>query len=135
MTTSVDTPESLLWEEVANGDCYEAAVNLILGEATLGKNQIPDFSRVKSLLVQAEVTGQGKILGVKYGHAWVERGGMVLDFSNGRHLVIPKSKYYALGHIVDAPGKLYRYTGLEVKKWLMKTKHYGPWELETESGY
>ena len=45
-----------------------------------------------------------------------------------------KGTYYALGDIRDKPGKLYRYTGAEVRRWLLKTGHYGPWELETESG-
>jgi len=122
-------------EVIAMGDCFEAAVKLLWDEATAkGARMVPDFKIVKSLLVHAEVTGQGQIAGLKYGHAWVERNGYVYDFSNGKTDVMAKAVYYAAGQIVDKPGKLYRYTGLEAKKFMLRTSHYGPWELETESG-
>jgi len=111
------------------------ADDVVIREATDGGiNPFPDFNKVKSVLVHAEVTGEGRIEGLKYGHAWIERGGFVYDFSNGGHKVMSKSAYYARGQIVDKPGKLYRYTGPEMKRWMQKTRHYGPWELETESG-
>lgn len=124
-----------LFETVATGNCYEAAANLIWAEATGGgMTPFPDFNSVDSILVHAEVGGEGPIEGLRYGHAWVERGGKVIDHSNGRRLEVPRSVYYTRGKVIDKPGKIYRYTGPEVKRWMQRTQHYGPWELETESG-
>jgi hypothetical protein len=82
------------------------------------------------VLVHGEVTGQGAIAGVKYGHAWVEEGDMVIDKSNGRDLKIPKIMYYALGHIHS--DRVFKYTFDEFKKKVSKYKHWGPWDLKTE---
>ena len=113
------------------GDCYEVAGNLMFDMA-IQREEHPKFNIRK--LVHAKVVGQGPIVGLEYGHAWIEEGDTVIDQSNGRDIKIPKAAYYALGQIQDKPGKLYRYDFKGFQKWVNKTGHYGPWELKTESG-
>jgi hypothetical protein len=52
-----------------------------------------------AVLVHGTVTGQGPIAGMRYGHAWIEVGDVVLDPSNGRFVCARKSAYYAAGEI------------------------------------
>lgn len=118
-------------EDNTGGDCYESAVKHMMDHYLLsGEGRKKD----DMTLVQAEVTGQGPISGMKYGHSWVERGDTVYDKSNGRDIEIPKSIYYAIGKISENPKKHHRYTWDQVKKKIHENGHYGPWELETESG-
>jgi len=113
------------------GDCYEAAFNWVYQHCLS-----PAADRVgdKNIrLVQGEVMGSegSPIAGLKYGHAWVEDGGMVIDRSNGRNLRMPRELYYALGRVGT---NVYRYTPAQVRKKASKHRHYGPWDLKTESG-
>jgi hypothetical protein len=109
----------------ADGDCYEAA-----GEYMVEHGLMRGESGL--VLVHGEVTGQGPIEGVKYGHAWVEQGGMVIDQSMGRDIRMPRREYYTLGRI----GKnLHRYTLEQMRRKVLETEHWGPWDLRTESGY
>lgn len=62
----------------AEGDCYFAAARFLL---SLGVD-------TDARLVHGEVTGQGDVAGVRYGHAWVEINGFVIDPSNGRKLCV-----------------------------------------------
>jgi len=121
------------------GDCYEAALNYMISHGVLG----PAFLRAPGeegdpdlILVHGEVTGQGPIAGLKYGHAWIENGAMVIDKSNGRDLRMPKMLYYALARIGRRSDhqNLHRYTAAEAKKQMAKHKTYGPWDLKTSSG-
>ncbi len=82
-------------------------------------------------LVHGEVTGQGPIEGVKYGHAWVEDGGTVIDVSNGRDIRMSKAAYYALGGIGD---NVHKYNLAQFRRKVSKFGHWGPWDLKTESG-
>ena len=118
------------------GDCYEAAGRWIL-DHPMAK---------KCFLVHAEVIGQGELTNLPFGHAFIECGETVYDYSNGRNLEIPKALYYLLGKIeetriwtdegaFDREPKIYRYTITEALEWMKKTHHWGPWELETVSGY
>jgi hypothetical protein len=110
----------------ATGDCYEAAGKYMMDHALFpgGEDHL--------ILVHGEVTGQGDIMGLKYGHAWVEDGEMVIDVSNGRDIRMPKPLYYALGGIGD---NLHKYTVEEFRRKVSKHKHWGPWDLVTSSGY
>lgn len=103
------------------GDCYEAALKYLLKNS---KNNL--------LLVHGEVTGQGAIKGIKYGHAWIENGENVIDVSNGRDIKLPKIIYYALGHIKDKSDKLFKYDLKSANKMILRYRTYGPWELDTE---
>ena len=69
------------------------------------------------------------------------------DRSNGRDIKMPRVIYYHLGKIdqsrywddelgpVERTPKIYEYTQKEVMGWMSETGTFGPWELETESGY
>lgn len=99
----------------AGGDCYEAAARLFI---SLG-----DTSGV--LLVHGEVTGQGKIAGQRYGHAWLEVGAIVIDPSNQRTVCVLREAYYALGEIkVDV---VRRYSWRESLEQMARHAHFGPW--------
>ena len=94
------------------------------------------------ILVHGEVTGQGPLEGVKYGHCWIEDGDIVIDVSNGRNIRMPKEVYYLLGRIgspetarfgIEA-GNLHKYTWEEAREKILQHEHWGPWDLETETG-
>ncbi|MBK25113.1 MAG: hypothetical protein CME70_14030 [Halobacteriovorax sp.] len=112
------------------GDCYEVAASLILDSIIMFNPNSRNSDGL--ILVHAEVTGQGPIEGIKYGHAWVEKDGQVIDNSNGNNIRLPISVYYRMGKVGT---NIYKYTPEEVRRWVLKTETYGPWELETESGY
>jgi hypothetical protein len=117
-----------------NGNCYEIAGKIAMSNPIdLIKMQVPDF-KGKPYLVHAQVIGQGEIEGVKYGHAWIEDDLFVYDFSNGRKIVFPKELYYILGGVEKRKPKYFKYTFEEAQKLMVKTGHYGSWELITESG-
>lgn len=87
------------------------------------------------ILVQAEVQGQGPLAGKTFGHAWVldPAVNVVFDYSNGRQVVMPKDVYYKLGHVAELDN-IYEYTWEEAMIQMLRTQHYGPWELVTRSG-
>jgi hypothetical protein len=109
----------------ASGDCYEANGRKFMSEA------IFPGSDKGMVLVHGEVTGQGPIEGIKYGHCWIEDGGTVIDVSNGRNIRMDKGTYYMLGQIGD---NVIRYKPEKFRKMVLKYEHWGPWELKTESG-
>ena len=123
----------------ARGDCYEAAGRYMMKECTFGNN---DCGLV---LVHGEVGGQGSLEGIRYGHAWVEDGDTVIDKSNGRDIRMPKAFYYAIGRISretfdggynPAGGQnVHRYPWSEAKQKILEYETWGPWDLETSSGY
>ena len=94
---------------------------------------LPEFHGT-AYVVHAEVSGQGGIAGLRYGHAWVEDDLYVYDFSNGREIVFPKQLYYSMGNVITKAPKYYKYTFEEAVKKMIKTGHYGSWDLKTESG-
>ncbi len=98
------------------GDCYVAASRFLL---MLG-------SGANAHLVHGEVEGQGRIAGVRYGHAWVEINGAVIDPSNGRNLCMNRERYYRIGKIAAA--KVRRYSFREMVEATAQFGHYGPWE-------
>lgn len=99
-----------------DGNCYEVAGNAAL-EA---------FIRGRDVTVcHGEVSGQGPLEGVRFGHAWIEQGGTVIDRSNGNNISMPVFAYYALGKI--DPGQVDKYTAKEAVEMMQATGHYGPW--------
>lgn len=122
------------------GDCYEVH----------GRFMLNNFSEADEyILVHAEVMGQGQLAGVPYGHCFLihKATDTVHDLSNGRDIKMPRAIYYMLGKIdqseywddtmglVSRTPKIYEYTRDEVMHWMGETGTFGPWELETESGY
>jgi hypothetical protein len=109
----------------AEGDCYEVAGKYLM-DACLFE---PDCGLI---LVHAEVTGQGPVEGLKYGHAFVLDSGTVIDKSNGRNTVMSQKEYYEIGKIGS---NVHHYSFKEFRRKVTEYKHWGPWDLETESGY
>lgn len=114
-----------LLKEIAQGDCYEAAGNLIL--PMFSQNPVPKDAK----MVHGMVDGQGALQGKRYGHAWVETDDTVYDYANGRKLEIPKAVYYGIGNIRKEDN--HYYTPEEARDWIMKTKHWGPWEMSGDT--
>ena len=107
----------------SGGDCYEANGREFM-ELSLN-------SRVR--LVHGEVTGQGPLEGVNYGHAWIEDGNTVLDFSNGRTVRVPKPLYYAIGGI-DRNDNYHVYDSKKFQDRITRFETWGPWDLKTSTG-
>lgn len=114
------------------GDCYEVAGRM----AILGLSKAPNGENFlgNPMVVHGEVEGQGKIKGLRYGHAWVEDDVYVYDFSNGKNLMLLKEVYYYLGKINQDKPKLYKYSFLEARQKMLQTGEFGSWDLITESG-
>ena len=113
----------------ANGDCYEAAGQYMMMKCQFGGNCD------NLTLVHGEVAGQGHLEGMTYGHAWVlDAAGNVIDKSNGRNLSMPMQVYYALGQI-DRIDNVIEYPWEEARAKILEHGTWGPWDLETSSGY
>ena len=118
------------------GDCFEAA----------GRWMMKNFSsNTDSVLVHGEVRGRGALQDIWFGHAWIEEGDEVIEVANGKNIRMPKQIYYILGTI-DQPyyqdGKMHppknnvlTYTKSEAMQKFADFQTWGPWELETETGY
>ena len=107
--------------EAPVGDCFEAAYKKLY-------EVFREHPEAK--LVHAIVTGQGPIKGVQHGHAWVEIGNTVLDYSNGRTIEMPKQIYYAVGNVDPSNSDEYKtYDFKEMADISMDQGTYGPWEL------
>ena len=108
----------------AKGDCYPTAGIYMMDECMF---------RIKCdlLLVHAEVTGQGPIEGLKYGHAFIIDGDEVIDKSNGNNIRMPRTAYFAEARIRNNY-HIYNYDQFRQK--IIEHQHYGPWDLKTESG-
>ena len=103
------------------GDCFEAAYKKLY-------EVFREHPEAK--LVHAIVTGQGPIKGVQHGHAWVEIGDTVLDYSNGRTIEMPKQIYYAVGNVDPSNSDEYKtYSFKEMADISLDQGTYGPWEL------
>jgi hypothetical protein len=115
------------------GDCYQAAGSIALNGGFRG-NKWGDFEfQGTPYVVHAEVSGQGAIAGLRYGHAWVEDNLFVYDFSNKRELIIPKELFYTIGNVnVKDKTKYRKYTFQQARKKMLDTGHYGAWDIITE---
>jgi hypothetical protein len=102
-----------------DGDCFEVAGKFILENPGL-----------PATLVHAMVTGQGKISGIRFSHAWVEIGDVVFDYSNGRRIVVRKEQYYKLGKVKKVRGQYAAYDYDQAVEKMRKTLNYGPWDLD-----
>jgi rubrerythrin len=116
------------------GNCYEIAGRIAMASREELKNMgLPEFQGTP-YVVHAQVTGQGDIEGIKYGHAWVEDDLFVYDFSNGRKITFPKELYYILGEVKTVKPVYFKYNFDEARKLMLDSGHYGSWNLITESG-
>lgn len=96
----------------AKGDCFRVAAEVA--------------ERIGGEVVHGICTGKGKIEGVRFAHAWAERGGEVYEFSNGNRGVLPAALYYRVGRVTVVA----RYTVEEARALMLRTEHYGPWAAE-----
>jgi len=94
-----------------NGTCYQDAMQYQMQHKNV-------------LLCHGLVTGQGPIAGIVYGHAWVEKGGTVIDETIP--ITIDKRVYYAIGNIHEK--NVFRYTYEEMQAMVSDIGTYGPWE-------
>ena len=101
------------------GDCYQANGSHILNQSFAGKGK--GFVLVHGVAI---LQTDGK----PFGHAWLEKGNTVYDFSNGKNLKVSKKVYYTLGHIPVDGYKNYKYTINDVRKKVLQTGHWGPWD-------
>lgn len=114
-----------------DGDCMSAAVNYMMRVYTTYFGKPIKSKTGKPILVQALVYGQGTVKGLRFPHAWVEDGDTVIDQSNGRDIRMDKGVYYAIGGIKPKEKGAYKqYDFVQMKKKLMSTGHYGPWDLD-----
>jgi len=125
-------------KENKGGNCYEMAGKIAMGIWSVEmfadkETSYPDFIGTP-YVVHAEVSGQGAISGLRYGHAWVEDDMFIYDYSNGRKIIFPKELYYAIGNVITKKPKYFKYTFDEARKKMLESGHYGSWELITESG-
>lgn len=84
-------------------------------------------------LVHALVYGQGPLEGRRFPHAWNEiiDSDVVLDYSNGKKVIMRKEQYYKLGGVnPDEPGAYAKYDKTEALKNMLVKKHWGPWGLD-----
>jgi len=113
-----------------DGDCMSAAAHLMMRFHSdfFGKRLKAQGSPV---LVHALVRGRGSVAGLRFPHAWVEDGNLVIDQSNGNDIRMEKRVYYALGGIKpNEKGAYAKYAYSDMKKKLVSTGHYGPWDLD-----
>ena len=104
--------------ECTGGDCYAAA-----GRYMMRHGMEKDDSEI--FLVHGMVTGQGQIAGIRYDHAWIEKGDTVIDVSNNKHNEWPKEVYYAIGNI--RPEENHYYNIEQFREKILEHEHWGPW--------
>jgi predicted ABC-type ATPase len=114
------------------GDCYVAGGHIVMDYKGGNIKKLKFFG--EPYLVHAEVSGQGELDGVRFGHAFVEDDYFVYDFSNGKDLTIPKVIYYRIGNIKEKKPCYYKYSFDEAMKKMRETMTFGPWDLKTKSG-
>lgn len=104
---------------MSKGDCYEANALQIID---LMKQDPKNLS--KAMLCHGKVLGKsGAVDGEWFGHAWIEIGDCLIDFSNGKKIITRKEK---VADRIDQT-TVKRYTPLQTARMLLKTEVYGPW--------
>ena len=129
MQTESKRKKSKKRARTATGNCYESALNVMMRMCEEG-----DASHYR--LVHAEIIGQGPIEGVRHGHAFVIDvvKDVAYDESNGRTVCWPMAVYAAVSRMHEA-NNWHMYTRKEASRWALETGVYGPWELETSTGF
>jgi len=118
------------------GHCFENTAHLILGlsdDTPEGEGFRAMFrgygiDPTQAMLVHGVPTHRSDH--VRYAHAWVEVGDVVLDLTTSPWsptYLGPKERYYQLGKI--QPGECTSYSPREVKELAEKFRHWGPWAL------
>lgn len=102
------------------GDCYGTAARLLLSlERCLGARLVHGVATLR----RDGVPGT-----TRFGHAWVEVGDVVLDFSNETPRVMRRDVYYWFGDVCE---KKCRYYDIDdTRDAILKNETYGPWPGE-----
>ena len=101
------------------GDCFDSAFEYMMEHGPTNKTL---------KLVHGVVSGQGKLSGKRYTHAWCEDENYVIDTSNGNNFELIKMLYYGIGNVNPNQGKYYDYN--ETIQMSLKYGNKGPWEIE-----
>ena len=124
-----DTKQKIM-KRKATGNCYQAAGDVVVMSVF---KQAQENYQGEPFLVHAEVSGQGPLEGVRFGHAWIEDDLFVYDYSNNKEVVLPKELYYRLGEVdVKNPTKYRRYDFGQARAKMLETGNYGCWDIETQ---
>ncbi len=99
--------------KMKSGDCYETN-----GRWMIGKD---GYKLVHGVVINQK---DGKPM----GHCWIERDGVVYDYSNNDEIIFPKDFYYDLAQIPVKGYKLYKYNWEKMGIMILKHEHWGPWE-------
>lgn len=111
--------------QYGEGDCYRANANFIIDLFHQHKGNRKHLQNYR--LCHGDVIGaHGSLVeGKRFPHAWVEIDGrLILDFSNGKLIVIPKDRIQY--RIFEDTVK--RYTVKQTIQNVFKYEHYGAWE-------
>ena len=97
------------------GRCFEAAIHAL--------RQNP-----RGVLVHGTPLGHaGEVAGIRYAHAWVELGDLlVVDLTMNGRPTMPRALYYCAASLIEEHVR--RYTADEAVRLLRATGHYGPWD-------
>lgn len=113
----------------AKGDCFVVAAEMLMDDWWKGKKNSIFIGT--PYVVHAEVSGRGKLSGVRFAHAWVEDDEFVYDNSNGLDIKMEKELYYVFGEVnANNPNKYRKYSYQELSKKMVETGRYGYWDLD-----
>lgn len=104
--------------EGERGNCYQGAA--LIADYLVGAG-LPEE---KIRIAHGMVSGQGRLRGIRFDHAWVEIAERwVMDGETWGTL--HRARYYDLGSIRHED--VSRYTIAEAGHQMVSTEHYGPW--------
>lgn len=110
------------------GNCFQVAASLLLNNDW---QREPITFIGTPYVVHAEVSGQGKLEGIRFAHGWVEDDVFVYDNSNGNNIITFKQRYYEVGKVKTKNPKKYRRYNLEqLSEKLLSANNYGHWDLD-----
>ena len=108
------------------GDCYVANGRLALDTAR-GLGPLGEY-KDEVVLVHGVALNSRDFQPM--GHAWVEVGSTVYDYSNGKKAKQQKLFYYnhgAIDGLMKKGYKQFRYKGEKIALNVLKKGHWGPW--------
>lgn len=96
------------------GRCFEAAVEAL-------------YQHPSAVLVHGTPLGEaGEVAGIRYAHAWVELGDLlVIDLTMNGGSTMPRSLYYRVNSLLESDVR--RYSKTEALAMMAQSQHYGPW--------
>lgn len=124
-----EEPAEEIDDDYRGGDCFRVAAETL--DVYLGRGEV----HLVHGLPRSQVLRDGRGIGRRYWHAWVEirRSGRdyVVDGSNGRMVFLDRDRYYRMRFLTQwrkgGPRLTFRYTPEQARELLLKWKNYGPW--------